>query len=47
MDSYFEHPRAVIEYAWELVREYNDWQKQQDNIEREKADDRVVKTNRE
>jgi hypothetical protein len=47
MDSYFEHPKAVIDYAWQLVREYNDWQKEQDKIEREKANGKVVRTDRE
>jgi hypothetical protein len=42
MDGIFEHSKAVIDYAYRLVKEYEDWQKQQDEIEEGKTHDTMV-----
>lgn len=40
-DGYFQHPKAVYDYAHELVREYDEHQREQDRLEKEKQDARV------
>jgi hypothetical protein len=42
MDGIFEHSKAVIDYAYRLVKEYEDWQKQQDELEEDKTHDTMV-----
>lgn len=46
MESMFQHDKSVIDYAWKLVNEYNDHEKEQDRLQKEKAHDGVVETNR-
>ena len=40
--SRFEHPKGVIDYAWKLVQEYVDHEKQQDHLESAKQATRGV-----
>jgi len=30
--GYFVHPKAVMEFAYDLVREYEDWDREQDRV---------------
>ena len=42
MSSIFEHPPSVIEYARELVREYNEWEREQlEEFKRHNETDRI------
>ena len=31
--GYFEHPKSVIDFAWRLVKEYEEWDREQDRLE--------------
>ncbi len=41
-DIYFLHSQTVMEYAYQLVREYDEWQAEQNRLAKEKKqNDRV------
>jgi hypothetical protein len=42
----FEHPRATIDYAYHLVREYIEHEEEQDRLWKNKNPELVTKTDR-
>ena len=43
-NGYFQHPKGVIDFAYQLVKEYDDHEKEQDRIWRQANPAKVTKS---